>query len=88
MSIATDSATSSTLAWSLKAGSLDDKLEQENKQLVSTLHELFMRTEALRKFDSADIRERESDQYRTALYFAALARSKARDVLREHGFSD
>lgn len=86
MSIATDSTPLSTLAWSIKAGSLDDKLEQENKQLASTLHELFMRTEALRQFESADIREREADQYRTALYFAALARSKARDLLRKHGF--
>jgi hypothetical protein len=87
MSITTDSATFSTLALGLKAGSLDDPLEQENQQLALTLHELFMHTEALRKFDGADIREHEAHRYRTALYFAAIARSKARDVLRKRGFS-
>jgi len=87
MSITTDSASFSTLALGLKAGSLDGALEQENQQLALTLHELFMRTEALRKFENADIAEREAHQYRTALYFAAIARSKACDVLRERGYS-
>ena len=87
MSITNDSVTLSTLALGLKAGSLDDPLEQENQQLALTLHALFMRTEALRKFEDADAAERQTHQYRTALYFAAIARSKARDVLRERGFS-
>jgi hypothetical protein len=84
---APDSASYAPFTLNLKTGSLDDKLEQENKQLASTLHELFLRTEALRKFEGADTSEREAHHFRTALYFAAIARSKARDVLRERGFS-
>jgi hypothetical protein len=86
MSTTTESAMSSTFKVSLKAGSLDDRLEQENKQLATALHELFMCTEALEKFKSAEVVERQAHQYRTALYFAAIARSKARDVLRDRGY--
>ena len=86
MSTSTEPATSSAFKVSLEAGSLDNRLEHENEQLAATLHEFFMRTEALEKFKSAEVMGRQAHQYRTALYFAAIARLKAREVLRERGY--
>ena len=86
MSNATEYELPSAFTVSLKAGSLDRKLEQENQQLAMVLHELFIRTEALRTFENVEIRERQPHHYRAALYFAAVARSKARDTLRGLGY--
>ncbi|MFL6715385.1 MAG: hypothetical protein ACJ8G3_03375 [Burkholderiaceae bacterium] len=87
MSTTTEYEVPSAFTVSLKTGSLDRKLEQEDGQLATVLHELFIRTEALRTFDNVEIRERQPHQYRAALYFAAVARSKARDTLRDLGYS-
>lgn len=86
MPTTTEYETPSAFTVSLKAGSLDKNLEQDSRQLAAVLHELFTRTEALRKFEDGEVIERQSHQYRTALYFAAVARSKARDALHERGF--
>lgn len=86
MPTTTEHETLPAFAVSLKAGSLDCNLEQESRQLAAVLHELFTRTEALRKFEDGEVMDRQSHQYRTALYFAAVARSKACDALRERGF--
>ena len=86
MSNATEYEVPSAFTVSLKAGSLDHNLEQENRQLAMVLHELFIRTEALRTFENVQVMERQSHHYRAALYFAAVARSKARDTLRGLGY--